>query len=291
MLRQRVISGCAIAALLLLLPLFAPLIGIWLFLAVLSALGQLEFYRLMADSGMPVFRLLGVAIGWLLLAASFSSAGHGHTAGCSDETWLVLALTAGVIAVFLRQFPQRNNSQPLQTMGCTLLGVLYVPYLMAYLVRLAADGEGTSWKAPIGSANYLVLFYLIIVVKATDMGAYFAGMALGRHKLIPRISPGKTWEGFAGGIAAGIATSLIFAGAGGWKLGVILMPWPHAAALGCVLALAAVAGDLFESLLKRAAGAKDSSRLLPGMGGLLDVTDSILFGAPVLYYWIRLMGS
>ena len=127
------------------------------------------------------------------------------------------------------------------------------------------------------------------------MGAYFVGSLVGRHKMFPRISPGKTWEGLAGGFLAGIAASMILYWL--WRspdpslpvaeFGRLSLTWGHALFLGAFLAAIGVIGDLVESLLKRSAGLKDSGQLFPGMGGILDVLDSLLFAAPALYFYLR----
>jgi phosphatidate cytidylyltransferase len=140
-----------------------------------------------------------------------------------------------------------------------------------------------------------VILYLIVVVKASDVGAYLVGSTCGRHKMFPRISPGKTWEGLAGGFVAGILASLALF----WlwenpaseshtaELGRLTLTFGHALFLGAFLAAIGVIGDLVESLLKRSAGLKDSGCIFPGMGGILDVLDSLLFAAPALYFYLR----
>lgn len=282
-LKKRIVSGCLITILLIALPIYVPLAGICLFFTILAGVAQMEFYGLMSMGGIPVFRILGLLAGCAMLVWSFiESSGVIPVNHCNVGS---LALTASLIALFLRQFPQKNNSQPFSTMACTLMGILYVPYLISYLVRLSFFGSEGSWRSQIGSTGYLLLFLLIVVSKLTDMGAYFAGTALGRHKLIPRLSPAKTWEGLFGGLMVGIGASIVIAHAANWTFGSVPITLPTAAVLGGILAISATAGDLFESLLKRAAGAKDSGAILPGMGGILDVADSILFGAPIVYYW------
>ena len=125
-------------------------------------------------------------------------------------------------------------------------------------------------------------------MKITDVGAYITGTLLGRHKLIPRISPGKTWEGAFGGVTVAVITSITFLVLRDHSLGTVQISTMHAAVLGLLLGVVGTVGDLFESLLKRASGAKDSGAVVPGMGGLLDVLDSLLFAAPVLYVYLRL---
>ena len=143
----------------------------------------------------------------------------------------------------------------------------------------------------VNATGRMLIIYLGFVVKMGDVGAYFAGRAFGRHKLLPRISPKKTWEGLFGGIAASVITSLVFFLCAGGRLGVVAMSWCDALLLGALLPVVGGVGDMFESLLKRAAGAKDSGTIIPGMGGILDVLDSLLFGAPVLYAYARLFLS
>jgi phosphatidate cytidylyltransferase len=124
-----------------------------------------------------------------------------------------------------------------------------------------------------------------VVTKFSDTGAYVIGSLIGRHKMIPRISPGKTWEGFGGAIAASLLASLLFARLAGDKL--LGMNWGHAALLGLILSTGAVVGDLIESLFKREAGVKDSGHYFPGIGGILDLLDSLVFNAPLMYLYLR----
>ena len=121
-----------------------------------------------------------------------------------------------------------------------------------------------------------------------DAGAYFVGCAHGRHKLIPRISPAKSWEGLGGGVAAGTLASLLYFWIFHGPLSSIRMNGWDAVVLGVLLSVIGTVGDLTESLFKRAAGVKDSGTYLLGMGGLLDVLDSVLFAAPTLYIYARL---
>lgn len=128
------------------------------------------------------------------------------------------------------------------------------------------------------------LLLLLVVLMATDTTAYFAGTTLGQRRLLPSVSPGKTVEGTLGGLAGGAVAAVVAA-----RLGLVEVPALHALALGTGLALLGVLGDLFESLLKRWAGVKDSGRVFPGHGGMLDRLDSLLFGAPLLYHYFRLV--
>jgi phosphatidate cytidylyltransferase len=169
-----------------------------------------------------------------------------------------------------------------------------VAFLFNYFTRLAVAFEPVPLGSPLGVTGRRLIFYLVAVVKSMDTGAFLFGSVFGRHKLFPRISPNKTWEGFVGGIAAGLGASLLFfhacrsgPGAESAALGTVVFGLRDAVMLGVLLPAAGVLGDLLESLIKRGCGVKDSGRWIPGMGGMLDITDSLLVAAPVLYYYVR----
>lgn len=171
---------------------------------------------------------------------------------------------------------QKDFSKMLPGTAVTLLGVLYITFLGGYLVSMRVGFEnfpGLSTK---------LLAYFFLVTMGSDVGAYFIGKGIGKHKLIPAISPGKTWEGFAGGIllAIGFAALSTF-----WFFSEL--PYKVSIPLAVVMALVGVGGDLTESAMKRGAKAKDAANILPGHGGLLDRMDSLLFNAPILYYFAR----
>ena len=192
------------------------------------------------------------------------------------------------IGIFLRQFPQKDNPHPLRTIGGTLFGLLYIGLLWNFLTKLLLfgrppDPEGIYWP------GRWLLLYSVFSAKFTDIGAYLVGCSCGRHKLMPRISPAKSWEGVFGGIGVGtLAVTLLVWGLHDTFAVFGLTPL-RALPLGVFLSVCAVVGDLTESLFKRAANVKDSGGVVPGMGGLLDVLDSILFTAPGVYLFLRLV--
>lgn len=288
MLKKRVLSGFLIISSLLFAGFYAPSSIIWVLLLVIAAGGQFEFYHMVNAGGIPVFRIMGLLSGAALISATFWTAGPDAAHAVRAYDWETLVLLVSLIAVCVRQFPQKNNDKPLATIGCTLLGIWYVPFLFDYITRLAFawDGVGTG-ATTVGRTGFVLTMYLIVVVKITDIGAFFTGMAIGRHKLFPRISPAKTWEGFFGGVIVAVIASLVFCHLADYQFGRLTVTRVDAVILGVILSLSGVAGDMFESLLKRAGSMKDSSAIVPGMGGVLDVIDSLLFGAPVLYYYAR----
>lgn len=277
MLRHRLQSGSLLAAALLGAVLYMPPLGVLPILLVVAALALVEFYALLGVRQIPHFKVTGTVAGlalvagtWFALYAGCPHAGHAET----------VLLYGCVAAVLIRQVTVRNSDRPWDSMGGTLFGILYVAFLFAFVVKLLLE-----WGYQDGR---ILVLYLIVVVKVTDIGAYSVGCAIGRHKLIPRISPAKTWEGVFGGIAAAIGASLLFARLASGHLQQFAFSRLDVMVIGLLLAVAGILGDLIESLFKRASGVKDSGRMFLGMGGILDILDSLLFAAPIFYLYVRL---
>ena len=282
--KHRLISGFSIAGVLFAAFFFLPDAGIPFVLAALAALMTLEFYQLMTAGGVANFRVYGTLGAVALVFVTWCAGVRGDRG-----TWDAVVLFLVTIGIFLRQFPQKNNPHPLRTIGGTLFGILYVGLLWNFLTKLLLFGRPPDFAASIYWPGRWLLLYAVFAAKFTDIGAYLVGCAIGRHKLIPRISPGKSWEGVFGGVFVGtlVGTWLV------WGLRDVFAPlgltWLRALPLGLVLSVCAVVGDLTESLFKRAANVKDSGGVVPGMGGTLDVLDSILFTAPAVYLFLRLV--
>lgn len=191
----------------------------------------------------------------------------------NEPPLLLLILPAFVIialsAEMLRGAP---FDKMMASVGVTVLGVMYVALLGGHLVAVR-----TGFPQEL-SADLLAFFFLVIM--GSDTGAYYTGRAFGRHKLAPSVSPGKTWEGAFGGMAASLAMAAI---AHFWFFP--QLPLKFALPLAALMNVLGVVGDLTESALKRGAGAKDAAQILPGHGGLLDRLDSLLFNAPLIYYF------
>ena len=249
--------------------------AVWLFVALAAfslAAGLFEFYslakklELKADAG----------IGYLGAAALF--VGFVFDAPFKAPELLILTLALFIIAVLVTQTFrfQKDFSRMLTGVGVTILGVIYVAFLGGFLVSIRTGFE----NSPNLSTHLLAFFFLVIF--GSDTGAYFAGRTFGKHKLAPAISPGKTVEGLIGGLiaAAGFAALATV-----WFFPEL--QYKFSIPLGIVLAAAGVLGDLAESAMKRGSNTKDAASLLPGHGGLLDRLDSLLFGAPILYYFAR----
>ncbi len=250
-----------------------------LIIAFLAVSGLIEFYGLVEKRGLTCFRGCGIVGGVALMVGTFLQVNgmlgiHNSPARVNDfETSFLILFVLGVC---IRQFVSKSNTAGLVAISTTLFGLMYVPWLLNFIQKIqffpGIDGK-------------YFLLYFVLVTKFSDMGAYVVGSLIGRHKMIPRISPGKTWEGFAGAILVSTGGSLLFVHLLGAHMAG--MNHLHAVILGVILSLAAVVGDLIESLFKREAGAKDSGNLFPGIGGILDLLDSLLFNAPLMYLYLR----
>ncbi|MBI5386150.1 MAG: phosphatidate cytidylyltransferase [Verrucomicrobia bacterium] len=262
--------------------LFSEVLFLVLMLAI-AGLGLKEFYDLVQKRGLGCFTGWGIVGGLVLMVSTFVFlegwvVRYDQPAKANDfETGILILFVLGLC---LRQFFSKTTVG-LVAMSTTLLGLMYVPWLLNFIQKLhffpAVNGAAVD-------GNFYIL-YFILVTKFSDVGAYVTGTLIGRHKMIPRISPGKTWEGFGGAIVVSTAASLLFAHLAGSRLyGMNLL---HATALGVILSVAAVVGDLIESIFKREAGVKDSGSWFPGIGGMLDLMDSLLFNAPLMYLYLR----
>lgn len=254
----------------------------WQFV-VLTGIGAValrEVYQLLDRAGLRSFRTSGLVGGVALMAGGWWFFRNGvltPQAKYFEECVLIVF----VLGVFVRMFPQKYNPVGMATMAATLLGLFYVPWLLNFITKI-------RFLLPDDSGKYLVL-YLVIVTKMSDTGAYLVGSLFGRHTMVPRISPNKTWEGAFGAVAFSILTSLLTSRALAAQNHSLGFDWAHQAILGALLGVVAILGDLAKSQMKREAGVKDSGNLLPGIGGALDLIDSLLFTAPILYVYLRLV--
>ncbi|HUP28450.1 MAG TPA: phosphatidate cytidylyltransferase [Chloroflexia bacterium] len=290
----RIISGVLLLGLAIAALWFGGLLLMGL-LAAATVLGAHEFYSMARRAGYRPLYPAGVALSLLLamrayLAGDIAAGAASSRPGSGAEVMvlaLVLVLLLAEQGLFQQKVLQlegagsviagrpRPSGVGWADIGITLAGAVYTGGLLGYAAMLAAlpasgsKASGTAW-----------LLLVVFGTAACDIGAYAVGSLAGRHKLIPHVSPAKTWEGLAGGVLGAVICAVAMSG----FLGIGLL---QAVVLGIIVCAAAVAGDLCESLLKRATGVKDSSNLIPGHGGLLDRLDSILFALLAVYWFVR----
>ena len=286
---RRVVTALATAAGVVALFLWCPLKALPPLLMVLSALAQLEFYQ-MARRYEPVARF-GILLGTLWIGLTAMWPGWMMFVGSAAYGMLALAPMLFIFSVYVLFRPA--YSRPLGTIAVTLLGFFYIPFLLSFFLRIVQLGVGGApFAMPDTRVGLYTLFALLAAAKLSDMGGFAFGMAFGRHRMCPSISPKKSWEGFAGSVLGATLMTLLFrwiAVRNDWAVDCAL--WDHvtvpaAVAGGVAIAAAATLGDLVESRFKREFGVKDSATFMPaGMGGFLDMFDSILF-LPALFYLI-----
>ena len=278
MLRQRVISSlCAIPLVVAAvwfdkpLPWFAVFVSIWGILAIL------EFYRLVAASKVAPLTYFGLIWTPLFILSRNSVLLSILEPYFNLNLLMPFLLTSTVIIslIWLLLRPHKENA--FAAWAWTIAGITYLGWLLGYLVALRDLNGGRNW-----------VFFALFVTFASDSTAFFVGRTWGRHHLAPRISPAKTWEGAIGGILGSIIFSLFF-----------ILPTPlslplnygQAMFLGLLVSIMGQLGDLVKSLFKRNMGVKDSGKLLPGHGGVLDRTDSVIFAGVVVYYYALLISG
>ncbi len=242
------------------------ILPVWTFSVITSiftGLGLYEFFRLNSKSEFPrSFVSLGIFSGILLPYITYL---YRPTGGIWEALFFIIVL----IALFIIQFTRKENQNAAALIALTLFGVFYVGWFFTYLVKIRFLEDGHKLVA-----------YLLLVTKSGDIGAYLIGSHFGKHALIPRISPNKSVEGAIGGFLFSILFALISRSFLSW------MSFPVLLTGGILIGVFAQLGDLAESLLKRDYQVKDSSPFFPGLGGMLDVMDSILFTAPIFYIYL-----
>jgi phosphatidate cytidylyltransferase len=270
MLKTRALSALVLVPVLL-IALLIGLPAITVVLVVVAALGGWEVFRLLKGAGYQSLPLFGTALAIaFVLEAAFQPVG--------DKGILLVAV--GVVLAGIGAFSRQDPRDGLVAWFATIFGAVYVG-LIAFVLQVASTGPAIPAGAPlaqIGAERGWILL-LVLGVWSYDTGAYLVGRQIGRHKFLTHISPSKSIEGLIGGVVAStIVTMLMLAAVGQNPVGGLL--------LGPLLGLTAQAGDLAESMLKRAAGAKDSGTLIPGHGGMLDRIDSFLFAGPIVALYV-----
>ncbi|MBI4971643.1 MAG: phosphatidate cytidylyltransferase [Candidatus Omnitrophica bacterium] len=230
----------------------------WFFFLVVEAfslIGLYEFYEIAEKKGIFINKFLGLIFGAML---PFSIYFQGES--------VIILVT--ILCLFIFNFHRSLKANSLISTAVTVFGIFYIPFLFSFFSKIKHLQDGTAWVA-----------YVLLVTKLGDTGAYFVGTKIGKHLLIPHISPKKTIEGSVANFLTCVAASLAS------KLFLPNVSWVHLVILGAILGILSQFGDLAESLIKRDAGVKDSGNI-PGLGGVLDVMDSVLFTAPFTHYYL-----
>lgn len=257
MLSHRILSA------IVLIPIVAWVVyaGGWWFLGALAVAGTLaahEFYQMMHQGGFRPSPVIGLPLLLLLLLDA-----HEPSWGIARP-----AITAFVMLALVWHLFQADDAVPTASWALTVMGGLYLGWFLGHFILLRAQPDGLKWT---------IIAFLSTWI--SDSGAYFVGRAIGRHKLWPRISPKKSWEGYIGGLITGVSSTMLIAHLAG-------LPVAHGAAIGALIPIITPFGDFAISMIKRQVGAKDSGSIIPGHGGMLDRLDSLLFSAVVVYYYV-----
>jgi len=262
---------------------------------VLTVLGAIEYNRITREA--PGFqRRLGALVVSVLYLIWLSGDLCGLWGGADEPTHredILRSFTPEMIGLFGTMFlaffmslrRKIVGADSINAVGLSLLGYCYVPVLFGgFMLRIIFLPPVTESTSPELSGAWLILF-VTLVTKFTDMGAYLSGTLFGRHKMVKHISPGKTWEGTIGSFAVAQLGAFAVWYLAGERLA-WMGDWLSIALLAVLISVAAIIGDLAESILKRSVEVKDSGGMLPGIGGVLDLIDSICFSAPVVYLYL-----
>jgi phosphatidate cytidylyltransferase len=234
-----------------------------------------EFYRMMETKGVNPSKKVGL-LATLVLSAVVYATGPGH---------LGVFLAGFVLTMMVRELFRAEMTFPIYDIATTVFGVVYIGWLLIHLVLLRELPRELSMDEALGAS---LVLYVIAIVWSCDTGAFLVGIPFGKHKLFPRVSPSKSVEGSVAGFVCAVAAAFAgyawFAHQSGGKP---FLSAGEAVFLGALLGISSQLGDLVESLIKRDAQVKDASSTIPGHGGVLDRFDSLLFSAPVAFYYLR----
>jgi phosphatidate cytidylyltransferase len=240
---------------------YGPEPTLFVIVLIAVALGLHEFYSLILPENKRHEKTMGIILGMALASVIY----------LGNVSLAYAPLGFSIIFLSLVYMLKSSNfTLAISKMALTLLGILYIGLLLSYVTLIDKTSPGKQW-----------IFLLVSTVWAADIGGFFVGSLVGRHKLYPKVSPNKTFEGLGGAVGGGVAAALVYR-----KVFFPSLDVSDCVFLGFFLTLFGQMGDFTESMIKRSARVKDSSNLIPGHGGILDRLDSFLFAAPFLYYYI-----
>jgi phosphatidate cytidylyltransferase len=260
---DRLISFIILSIITVFCVIYYPLCGIFASLLIIVAL--YEFFYMVEKKGVRLFKALGLLTGVLIPISIYFRFSV-------QEGFQFLFAVIGLFVLFLLELTKKDTHQSVLSISATVFGVIYISWCFSFLIRIRQLPEGA-----------LLTGFLIIVTKSSDVGAYLWGKNFGKTLLIRRVSPKKSLEGAVGGFFTSLGVGLIF------SLLIESITFWEKFFLIIILSIIAQLGDLFESLIKRDCQVKDSGKIVPGMGGVLDVIDSLIFTAPTFYLYITMM--
>jgi len=243
----------------------------WFFFALIMALtigGLYEFFYMIKKKGFPIYSYFGIFIGIFIPLSIYR--GFELT-----RNWELLFIVLAFLAVFILQFARQDNTNAVVGISTTMFGVFYVSWLFSFIIKI-------RFLLP-GIAGIKLLAFILLVTKTGDIGALLIGSWLGKHRLLPTVSPNKSIEGCLGSFAFSVIAAIL---CHSFLPASLELPLWQVALMGVFFGGIGQLGDLSESLIKRDCNVKDSGKLLPGMGGILDVIDSLLFACPTFYLYM-----
>jgi len=239
----------------------------WLFnvmIILFIAAGLYEFFTMLEKKGIKIYKYFGIGMG-IVIPLSIMSRFE------PTKKWELLFIVLMLLFLIIMQFKRRNNSGVIVDISTTLFGIMYVSWFFSFLVKIRQLDGGTGF-----------FIAVLLITKLGDIGAYLIGKRFGKTPLMPRISPKKSVEGAIAGLVFSVCGALLIRP-------LLNFTYPHLILVGIFIGLLGQIGDLSESLIKRDCQVKDSGNILPGMGGVLDEIDSLLFTAPVFYFYLSII--
>lgn len=261
---KRLISSFVLSITSLYAVIYYPLCG--LVVVLLTLIGLYEFFYMVEKKGVRLFKPFGLITGALIPVTVYFSLPV-------KEGGQFLFAIIGIFVLFLLELTKKEAHQPILSISATVFGIIYISWCFSFVIRIRQLPEGA-----------LLTGFLLLATKSSDIGAYFFGSKYGRTFLLEQVSPKKSLEGLIGGFFTSLVVGISFS-----VLAVTSMRFLEKFFLIIILAIIAPLGDLFESLIKRDCQVKDSGKILPGMGGVLDVIDSLIFTAPTFYLYLTMM--
>jgi len=236
--------------------------------ALLTAGGLYEFFYMVRKKDVPIYSYTGILIGLLIPISIFT---HFEP----TKNWELLFIVIGFLLILFMQFARKDNRHAILGLSTTLFGVLYVAWFFSFLVKIRLLLPGMQGVKLVG--------FILLVTKGGDIGALLIGSSFGKHPLLPKVSPNKSVEGTVGAVLISACMAVAFRT---FLPPSLDLPFWQIFFMGAFFGGLGQLGDLSESLIKRDCGVKDSGKFLPGMGGVLDIIDSLLFSAPAFYLYM-----